>query len=269
MTQQTHGNKGREGFWNDRRSYKRAVADLEVFSFIGWKVLVDVVEAANNKDRYSVYDFPFCSERDKGLVSTAFLSGGRITEVCRLRKSMFTVDDEWVNIKNMPLLKRKRPMKIVDHRTGETVVTTKPIPAARDVSFRRNEPLAEIVVQWIDYVKDYLFPSHRRRGHFPYMTIQRAWQIVDNLSRSAGYIEQITNERGKPVYRNGEPVTRGLLWPHRLRSERASQLAKDYGFDIQKLMKFFGWTKPDTAVRYAHRSTEDLKAAMPEITYAV
>lgn len=51
-------------------------------------------------------------------------------------------------------------------------------------------------------------------------------------------------------------------WPHRFRSERASQLVKEYGFDTARLMKWFNWDKAEEAVGYVRLGVEDLARDM-------
>ena len=51
-------------------------------------------------------------------------------------------------------------------------------------------------------------------------------------------------------------------WCHRIRSERATQLVVEYGFNIVELMKFFNWSRPDVAVEYVRLSTEDIGKKM-------
>jgi hypothetical protein len=47
-------------------------------------------------------------------------------------------------------------------------------------------------------------------------------------------------------------------WPHRFRTERASQLVVEYGFDVALLMKFFNWSRAEEAVGYVRLSAEDI-----------
>lgn len=49
-------------------------------------------------------------------------------------------------------------------------------------------------------------------------------------------------------------------WCHRIRSERATQLHNDYGYEVPELMKFFNWSEPKEALEYVRLGTEDLKA---------
>lgn len=257
LTEQ-HGNKGKEGYWNDRSFHRRSIEDLEVRSFCGMQIFYDMIEAAENKDRYSPYEYPYCSERDKALLSCLFETGGRELEVAMLRKEMFDVDEEFVIVRDMPLVKRYKRTKLTDKATGEVIVVTKSIKDFRTLTFKRDEPLAEFVVQWIDQVEDYLFPS-RRNGKFPHLHPTRIYQIIDDLSLVAGHNQQIIDREGNLIMRNGEPVTRGAMWPHRIRSERASYLGSVLKWNLEKIMRFFGWKTTEIAMRYAHKSVEDMK----------
>ena len=51
-------------------------------------------------------------------------------------------------------------------------------------------------------------------------------------------------------------------WCHRFRAERASQLAVERNFDVPRLMKWFGWVRPDTPTRYVRMNVQDLTEAM-------
>jgi len=51
-------------------------------------------------------------------------------------------------------------------------------------------------------------------------------------------------------------------WPHRIRSERATQLNLEYGFDISKLMKWFNWVEAKEAQEYVRLDMRDLEKAM-------
>lgn len=246
QTLKQHGLKGREGYWATHKFHRRSVEDLQVESFCGWRIFLDLIEACNDKDRYTPYHFPYCSERDKALISAAFETGGRISEVLKLRKKMFTISDEWVLVENMPLLKRFKKRKILDKETEETITVTKPIPTTRDFVFRRSEPLSEFVVAWIDQRNDYLFPSYRK-SRFPHIHPTRAYEIVTELAKKINY----------------------EMWPHRIRSERASQLGREYKWSLEKIMRFFGWKTTSMAIRYAHAGIEDMKAAMPHIEYSI
>jgi len=48
-------------------------------------------------------------------------------------------------------------------------------------------------------------------------------------------------------------------WCHRIRSERATQLHNEYGYEVPELMKFFNWSEPKEALEYVKLDPQDLK----------
>lgn len=51
-------------------------------------------------------------------------------------------------------------------------------------------------------------------------------------------------------------------WPHRIRSERATQLHVEYGYQVPELMKFFNWSEAKEALEYVKLDVSDLKEKM-------
>lgn len=51
-------------------------------------------------------------------------------------------------------------------------------------------------------------------------------------------------------------------WPHRFRTERASQLVTEYGYGVVELVKFFNWNSTAVALGYARLDTTDLALKM-------
>jgi integrase len=214
------------------------------------EIFLDMIEAAKDKTRYNPHEHGYCSQRDIALLCCLFQTGGRELEVAQLRKSMFKVEPAFVVVEDMPLVKRYTKTKITDERTGEEITATKPKADYRSFTFSRKEPLADLVVAWLDEATDYLFPT-RRNSKQPYLHPTRIYQIVDDMSRRAGYIDKIPTAYGT--------VERGAMWVHRVRSERASYFGSVLKWDIEKIMRFFGWKTTDIAMRYAHKSVEDMK----------
>jgi len=211
------------GWWRDH-TYERRSVLRDVEGFVGWGTLMGLVESAG-------------SELEKAFLCTAFLTGGRVSEVLSLTGDMFDVDREEgvVVVRGMPLLKKYK--KIGEHPGGgwETV----PVDAVRrPFPVLLCEPLAPIMVEWVKRANHLLFPSPRRLGR----PLSRAW----------GY---------KVVTRAGERA--GLsVWPHWFRSQRASQLAADYNFQVLDLVDYFSWDKMDMAVHYSRRGWAGLLARM-------
>ena len=120
------------------------------------------------------------------------------------------------------------------------------------------EPTTPILLERINKVDDFLFPTNfnieaESTGgvalHVERMEIdKRAW-----ISQTRAY--QIICSIGERL---------GLdIWVHWFRSQRASQLSEEYGFDVERLNRFFGWTggplgKETTSQKYAKLSIESM-----------
>lgn len=100
----------------------------------------------------------------------------------------------------------------------------------RSFPVRRHEPLVryieEYLKQYANKPKVRIFGLNRRRAH----------QIVKELDPK--------------------------IYPHWLRSQRACQLAYDYGFTMSDLMEFFGWKRVETAMIYARLGWKGLARRM-------
>lgn len=225
----------KEGYWSNHTYHRRAVIDLDGKSFCGWNRIQRMIDACGSKDRYNPYDYGYCSDRDKTLIAATFLLGCRIGETVRLQKSMIRIADGWVYCEKIPLLKRWRYV-------GKPVAggRTKRLPATRDFVFPASEQFTPYLEYWLSQADDYLFPS-RFRNQRRFLSINRAWQIIEDAAKRARF----------------------NCWPHRIRSERASQLAKEYGWKEMELMRFFGWKTQKEAMRYVHESVEDMKQRFP------
>ena len=87
--------------------------------FCGWKTLIDLMREAENTIYYENSHL-FTSDqnpdltvrdlraalltRDKGLISSAFSTGGRISEVLMLKRKSFLIFDKYVAVVNMPVI---------------------------------------------------------------------------------------------------------------------------------------------------------------------
>jgi len=96
----------------------------------------------------------------------------------------------------------------------------------RNIPIPADEPLAKIAYDYAKSCSGRLFD----------MTRQYAWRLIKD--------------------------TDSAWWPHRFRTERASQLVQEYGFDTARLMKWFNWDKAEEAVGYVRLSVQDLAMEM-------
>ena len=235
----------------------RSVAK-DVEAFCGWDFLLDLVEAAP-------------STFMQGLMAALFGTGGRISEVLALRKWNVDTDlhPDVVVIKQMPLLKRfkkegnvtkwkcvghcmrrwtERPTQdeFMEHKIKKyTGWVTTPIVDHRTFPIRISEPLTPYFLSWCEEVKgdlDLLFPIKR----------SAAFVRIRNVGK--------TLDQDIPFCNIHSP----LIYAHWFRSERACQLAFDYGFDREDMNEFFQWRerKPSMAERYASLGWKGLARKM-------
>ena len=122
--------------------------------------------------------------------------------------------------------KEKTPegLKIIIY--GATVLK-KGTPTIRNIPMPLNEKLVAPMMNWVEEQNGYLFPGVSRG--------QAYWWIA----------------RTDPAW-----------WPHRIRSERATQLVLEYGFTVADLMKFFNWSNPKEALDYVRLSVGDIGRKM-------
>jgi len=93
----------------------------------------------------------------------------------------------------------------------------------RNIPILRSEPLVAPMMQYVDSCEGPLFSKSRQWAWLNIVQTDEAW------------------------------------WCHRIRSERATQLHLDYGYEVPELMKFFNWSEPKEALEYVKLDPQDLK----------
>ncbi|MCJ7731591.1 site-specific integrase [Candidatus Bathyarchaeota archaeon] len=214
--------------------YTRASVGEDVEEFVGWDTLMGLVEECERSEykpcpAWDMDPFDYRERliiRDQALIAALFLTGGRVSEVVGLRVSNFEVLPLDIRVKGMAVLKRyKKIDSYLDEQGRKRFVTEKITMTRGTFSISRDEPLVPYLLDWIKESEDYLFPSPSRNLH---LCRQRAYQIVTSIGDRVGV----------------------QVWNHWFRSQRASQLATEYSFDIQVLADWFKWSKLDTARIY-------------------
>jgi len=201
---------------------KRRSVEEDVQRFDGWEKIISLAKKLE-------------LARDRALYSATFLTGGRISEVLSLECDNFIVDEDFVCVRDMPLLKRydkvgswiervdKPPDNVLrrlfvrDEKTGtwyrQRYNTKRKVERRPDFYFPRAEPLVPILIDWLDRVgSGRLFDIGR----------VRAWQIFNKIG----------------------------IYPHWLRAQRASCLISFWGFTMEEMMEWMGWEELSTARRY-------------------
>jgi len=93
----------------------------------------------------------------------------------------------------------------------------------RNIPIRLDEIMCQYMMDFVEEQDGFLFRKTR----------QWAWQSLVNVDEH--------------------------WWPHRVRSERATQLHIEYNYQVPQLMKFFNWSDPKEALAYVRLATSDLK----------
>jgi len=217
--------------WGDnsvlKRKLERSSVEKDVKQFCGWDTMNKIVECAQ-----AVGSYPL---RDAGFVATTFECGARVTEALLSKPTMFSVVKgcvpKLILVENMPLLKRYKKLSDFLDELGHKRYKTEKVNATRDLSFRVDEPLVRPMILWVTHAienkYEWLFPSPYKTG--------------EPLSRKWAY--QLIQRIGVKLNMN--------LYPHRLRAERASQLAVEYDFREASLLEWFQWQRWETAKKYA------------------
>jgi len=242
----------RLGFWRNHE-YKRRAVSKDVTGFVGWKKIVELASQFKGSTK----------DRDRALYSATFLTGGRIGEVLLLRRDNFEVTSDEVIVRRMRLFKRYEKtgewFEYVDEKPENRLArlykwdreqekyfrrryeTKTKIEYRSDFSFPANEPLASILIDWIERSDDYLFKGYKG-DHLSYI---RAYQIFRQVK-----IDENTH-----------------LYPHWLRAQRASCIISFYGFKMEEMMEWMGWEELSTARMYAKFGLKTLTSKMMNRTY--
>jgi len=191
---------------------KRSVEIVE--SFCGWDYLLELIDKCKCK-------------RNRGLISALFETGGRVSEVLRLKKANFIIQEPYIIVKAMPVLKRYEKIGERLDDEGNKRWITRPKNGYRTFPIHTKEPLCQALVDYI-------------------VNLESA-QLF-RLSRSQVY--RIVTK------------TDNQIFPHWFRAQRASQLAVEYGFDMHDLVDFFNWKSLGTAVHYSRMGWKGLATKM-------
>jgi len=238
----------RIGYWSLHKYRRRSVEEeiKKLGGFVGWKRLLELAAKFQGPK----------ARRNRALYATAFLTGGRIGEVLLLKTENFTIDDEEITVEGMRLFKRyekigewtewrkeKPKNKLArlykyDKEKGlyyRTRYHTKKKEDYRSpFSFPREEPLAPILIDWIESRDGWLFPGYK--GPLSYI---RAYQILTSIG----------------------------IHPHWLRAQRASCLISFYGLKMEEMMEWMGWEELSTARLYAKFGKKTLTMKMAKREY--
>jgi hypothetical protein len=208
-----------------------------------------------------------------------------------LKKYNFTVlpDEGIVKVTQMRLLKRYEKLDgYVDAEGKNRWHTQKLVKFRKTFTIQRREPFTPILEECLKqvngpevhlltspyahsrrYVKKHL-PSQEVKTHaadvngqVPY-TPEWAYLNIREVNRRAsrdlkerlGLMKPFINDKGVKI---SDEIH---LWLHWFRSQRASQLVNDYGFEVMDLVNYFDWKDVETAIRYAKKGWRGLTEKM-------
>lgn len=211
----------------ERKKRRRTIADSieEVQSRQYIIDLVTIKVPKVRKKRFTEHLIP----RDQALISTIYLTAGRISEVLALTVNQFTEEDDMILVRDMIIkvkrkdnnclgcgyvwrYKKNQDLQRCPNCEGSDVYTAPAKPRKRTIGIPINHPLVKYIINHIHSVKKgFLFP----------FTVRRAEQILDEIDKK--------------------------IWCHYLRSQRITHLRwKDNGetfMETDEITKYVGWEK--------------------------
>ena len=274
------------------KEYKRKSVSREKQPFKGWKFFIDLINECNKTPYYAKGCIGEAKgetiaemrarliRRDKALIATAFLAGGRVSETLMLRRKNFKLEDKRIIVEGMPLLKRyvkigedKEVLKekptdarskffhydaVKDEWRKRRYVTTPELQIRQPFPIPLYEPLTPYLVSWLEETKDFLFPTEH---NIPRYRVGKDGKPIPILETNKG-VEALIKTPAKTDEVGGLGVNRRMwihpvrayqivrgvgerlnthIWDHWFRAQRASQLAEEYEFTTDHLNRFFGW----------------------------
>jgi len=248
-------------YWDKHELHRQSVDEL-VDEFVGWKPIIELVNFPEN-------------QRDKVFLSSMFQTGGRVSEVLRLRYDYFLVlpKEKVIRVSYMPLLKRYKKVKAIIKEDGSKGwETEKLLKHRKPFSIDMREPITNLLTDYLSMKPGgdlLLFPSPSRvnENNRP-LPLTRFWaykfvrkldsEIPPSLKENLGLNKKLFNDAGEVVKDTLN------LWCHWFRAQRASQLRKDYKLDLIELLSYFSWERQDTALKYTKTGYRDIEKKMKD-----
>jgi hypothetical protein len=212
---------------------KERSVEKDVRGFCGWAFLLSLVKKT---------PLPY-----RGFMATLFETGGRVSEVLKLRKRHFHLDlhPEIIVVDGMPVVKKYRKIgEIPDpsKKRGVRWITEKK-EDTRTFPIKKTDPLTPYLISHLERSKDYLFSMNRLE----------AFRLVRGVGESIG-------EQPVPF----SSISTSQLYNQWFRAQRASQLKSEYNFDLLALASFFRWKLPSMGAipLYTYLSWEEMARRM-------
>lgn len=191
--------------YRGKDKFRRISMDEVVKEYCGNDILEKLVE--NCEKLPSKIGGKKFLKRNKALIATLFLTGGRVSEVLMLKKENFDFDNEEA--------KRNNAFLVRDMEVLKGVAKGKPIRITRTFPIWNDDPLVEYLIEWLDEIDGYLFLTERK----------------STMAPSTAFV--IVREAGKLLERTLHINT---MW---FRKQREYYLVKEKGFTAYNLQAYF------------------------------
>jgi integrase len=219
----------------------------EIKEFCGWEFLEQMAQEANRL-------------KTKLLIAAAFLTGGRINEVLALERKHFAfdIDPKMVVVKSMPVEKRYEKIgqmmkwRCMGHCQMRWGTAQRPNPPT-DKERQRHK------------IVEYLGWETRRKSAYRTFPFPKSELLVAVLQEQLPQSGPLFDFGYDVAYKEVTTLGRELgTWipTHWFRSQRASQLAFEYGFAEHDLIEWFLWRDYMTAFNYARKGYKGLAMKM-------
>jgi len=250
-------------YWLENKYYRLSVKNF-VEEFAGWTALKELMGYAP-------------AGRDRAFLCACFSTGGRVSEVLSLKAENFSIvhDERLMLVRSMKLVKRYRKISETLDAEGHKKWITELKPSTRKpFPMLLSEPLTEIFYEYLQGKQGLLFPS----PYLPGKPLSRFWAY-----KLVRWLDTLLPIPKDPKHPNPDDLRERLglnkafvkdgikiadrihLWLHWFRSQRASQLVSDYGYELLDLIDYFSWEKQDTALVYARKGWRGLASKMKSV----
>ena len=218
--------------------------------FCGWDTLLDLIGMVRvglkGWNGETLIHDEVEENEGRALIATTFETGARIQEALQMRVRDFRFEEDRVYAIFNIVKRYRKERRVIKYRATDGTklrwdteeeakasghpyepyegYTTRKEIEIRNIAFPRREPLVPIMEKWIKFVSE-------TKGENAYLF---------NINYNKAY---------RIIRRAGEEM--GQEWtPHRLRAERATQLAIEYEFSDHELTEWFAWRNPAVAHDY-------------------
>ena len=156
----------------------------------------------------------------RGLFAVLYGTGGRVSEVCSLRKKDVYLSDGYIVFRLRTVKRKDRPPREL------------PLPVDREREAWLIPPIMRYLAPngMLQRTDEWLFPS----------------PVNPKKPVSTRMVQLLTKKYFGPD-----------VHPHLLRHTRATHLVKHFGFDVHLLTRWMGWTDITMAMTYVHLRWKD------------